>query len=483
LKSVILQHKKSLKSVFFELKKLLKSVKTAMLYRKITSYIEDYLRSDSDKILILEGARQIGKSFSIREVGTRLYSNYVEINFVEDDEGEQLFKNIHKKEDFYLTLSMVAGDKLSHRNDTLIFLDEIQHYPQYLTMLKFLREDNRFRYIASGSLLGITLQDTTSIPVGSITVKEMFQLDFEEFLIANGVGADAIASLRHSYNNRQSLSEEYHNYVLDLFKRYLLVGGLPDAVNTYLNTHNIVKVREVQDDIRSLYGSDASKYEKEHSKKLLIRRIYEMIPSQMENKKKRVVAQEIRGKKGDRFDQYKEEFEYLISSGISLSVHAISNPHFPLSESLQKNLLKLYLNDVGLLTGLLYRNNIRPVLDDVCSINLGSVYESVVAQELRAHGHKLFYYDNRKQGEVDYLVDDHSSMAPHPIEVKSGKDYTIHSALNNLMKNPDYHILSSTVISNEREVHQDGNITYLPVYFVMFMENDTPQNDASEYIF
>ena len=423
-----------------------------MLYRKITSYIEDYLRSDSDKILILEGARQIGKSFSIREVGTRLYSNYVEINFVEDDEGEQLFKNIHKKEDFYLTLSMVAGDKLSHRNDTLIFLDEIQHYPQYLTMLKFLREDNRFRYIASGSLLGITLQDTTSIPVGSITVKEMFQLDFEEFLIANGVGADAIASLRHSYNNRH-------------------------------NTHNIVKVREVQDDIRSLYGSDASKYEKEHSKKLLIRRIYEMIPSQMENKKKRVVAQDIRGKKGDRFDQYKEEFEYLISSGISLSVHAISNPHFPLSESLQKNLLKLYLNDVGLLTGLLYRNNIRPVLDDVCSINLGSVYESVVAQELRAHGHKLFYYDNRKQGEVDYLVDDHSSMAPHPIEVKSGKDYTIHSALNNLMKNPDYHILSSTVISNEREVHQDGNITYLPVYFVMFMENDTPQNDASEYIF
>ena len=454
-----------------------------MLYRKITSYIEDYLRSDSDKILILQGARQIGKSFSIREVGTRLYSNYVEINFVEDDEGEQLFKNIHKKEDFYLTLSMVAGDKLSHRNDTLIFLDEIQHYPQYLTMLKFLREDNRFRYIASGSLLGITLQDTTSIPVGSITVKEMFQLDFEEFLIANGVGADAIASLRHSYNNRQSLSEEYHNYVLDLFKRYLLVGGLPDAVNTYLNTHNIVKVREVQDDIRSLYGSDASKYEKEHSKKLLIRRIYEMIPSQMENKKKRVVAQDIRGKKGDRFDQYKEEFEYLISSGISQSVHAISNPHFPLSESLQKNLLKLYLNDVGLLTGLLYRNNIRPVLDDVCSINLGSVYENVVAQELRAHGHKLFYYDNRKQGEVDYLVDDHLSMAPHPIEVKSGKDYTIHSALNNLMKNPDYHILSSTVISNEREVHQDGNITYMPVYFVMFMENDTPNNDASEYIF
>ena len=417
-----------------------------MLYRKITSYLEDYLKSDSDKILILEGARQVGKSFSIREVGSRLYPNYVEINFVEDDEGMQLFKNIHKKEDFYLTLSMVAGDKLSNHDDTLVFLDEIQHYPQFLTMLKFLREDGRYRYIASGSLLGLTLQDTTSIPVGSIIRKEMFQLDFEEFLIANDFGAE-------------------------------------DAVNTYLNTHNIVRVREIQEGIRNLYADDASKYEKERTKKLLIRRIYEMIPSQMENKKKRIVAQEIRGKKGDRFTQYQDEFEYLVSSGIALAAHAISNPHFPLSESLQKNLLKLYLNDVGLLTGMLYHNNIRPVIDDVKSINLGSVYESVIAQELRAHGNKLFYYDNRKQGEVDFLIDDHTAMSAHPIEVKSGKDYTIHSALNNLLKNPDYNIQTATVVSNEREIYQKGKITYLPVYFVMFMEIDALQTDESAYIF
>ena len=218
-------------------------------------------------------------------------------------------------------------------------------------------------------------------------------------------------------------------------------------------------------------------------KKLLIRRIYEMIPSQMENKKKRIVAQEIRGKKGDRFDQYQEEFEYLISSGIALAVHAITNPHFPLSESLQKNLLKLYLNDVGLLTGQLYHNNIRPVLDDVRSINLGSVYESVVAQELRAHGHKLFYYDQRKQGEVDYLIDNHTLMSAHPVEVKSGKDYTVHSALNNLLNNPDYHIPAATVVSNEREIYEDGKVTYMPVYLVMFMKAEVPQVDDSEYLF
>ena len=454
-----------------------------MLYRKITTYLENHLKSGTDKILILQGARQIGKSFSIREVGTRLYKNFVEVNFVEDDEGDQLFKNIHKKEDFYLTLSMVAGDRLGDRNDTLVFLDEIQHYPQYLTMLKFFREDGRYRYITSGSLLGITLQDATSIPVGSVIPKEMFQLDFEEFLIANGFGAEALNMLRSAYENRQSLTEEHHNYVMDLFRRYLLVGGMPEAVNTYLNTHNIVRVREVQEGIRSLYASDASKYEKEQNKKLLIRRIYEMIPSQMENKKKRIVAKEIRGKKGDRFEQYQEEFEYLISSGIALAVHAIANPHFPLSESLQKNLLKLYLNDVGLLTGQLYHNNIRPVLDDVRSINLGSVYESVVAQELCAHGHKLFYYDQRKQGEVDYLIDNYTVMSPHPIEVKSGKDYTVHSALNNLFGNPDYHIPSATVVSNEREIRQDGKVTYMPVYLVMFMESDAPAEDESEYIF
>jgi hypothetical protein len=153
---------------------------------------------------------------------------------------------------------MVAGDKLSNHDDTLVFLDEIQHYPQFLTMLKFLREDGRYRYIASGSLLGLTLQDTTSIPVGSIIRKEMFQLDFEEFLIANGFGAEAIDMLRQSYMNHQSLSNERHNHVMDLFRRYLLVGGMPDAVNTYLNTHNIVRVREIQEGIRNLYAYDAS---------------------------------------------------------------------------------------------------------------------------------------------------------------------------------------------------------------------------------
>ena len=224
-----------------------------MLYRKIEKDIEGYLRAEDDRIMILEGARQIGKSFIIREVGKKLYDNFIEINFAEDDEGPKIFKGIGTTEGFYFTLSSVYGEKLDRYENTLIFLDEIQHYPQYLTLLKFFREDRRFRFIASGSLLGITLRETTSIPVGSIIRKNMYQLDFEEFLIANGFGQEALNTLRTKLMNRESHDESLHDYIMNLFRRYLLVGGLPAAVNEYLDSHNIVKVRNVQENIRSLY--------------------------------------------------------------------------------------------------------------------------------------------------------------------------------------------------------------------------------------
>ena len=452
-----------------------------MLYRKIRSYIEEYLKSDEDKILLIEGARQIGKSYIIRDVGTELYGNYVEINFVVDDEGEKIFKNVHTTEEFYLKLSMVAGTRLDQYKNTLVFIDEIQHYPQFLTMLKFLREEHKYRFISSGSLLGITLKGTVSVPVGSVILKKMYQLDFEEFLIANDFGKDAIDYLRKSFENKQSLSQEVHDKVLGLFKRYLLVGGMPDAVNEYLATHNIVKVRETQEAIRVLYGIDASRYEEGAAKKLHIRRIYDMIPSKMENKKKRIVAKDIQNRKGDRFSNYIEEFEYLINSGISIASNAISNPKYPLAESQQKNLLKLYMNDVGMLSSQLYQYNVQPILNDIPSVNLSSVYESAVAQELKAHYNKLFYYDNKQKGEVDFIVDDSRTMSVLPIEVKSGRDYTVHSALDNLMAVPDYNIVSSIVLSNEREIKSKGNINYYPIYYVMFMENKIPEKKEDLY--
>jgi len=438
-----------------------------MLFRKIEKYLRTYFQSESNKILIVNGARQVGKSFIIRHVGQQMFENYIEVNLLEDFNGQRFFEAARTPADFYLRLSSISGNKLGEKNNTLVFLDEIQAYPHLLTMLKFLKAEDRFTYIASGSLLGVSLAKTVSIPIGSIQIRTMYPLDFEEFLMANGFGADVLDYLREQYGREQAIDEGMHLKVLNLFKKYLLVGGMPDAVNAFLETTDIGVVREIQTEIHDYYGADAAQYDVVN--RLKIRRVYDTIPSNLENKRKRVFANRIEEKSGKRFSDYKDEFDYLIQAGIALEVKAVSHPKFPLLESSQKSLLKLYLNDVGILTGLFYGRNISAVLDDRGSINLGSVYESVVAQELFAHGHRLFYYDNKKHGEVDFLIECDNLLSVVPIEVKSGKDYKIHSALTTFVGTKEYNVNKAIVLSNHRDVYTEGNITYLPIYYAMFL--------------
>lgn len=437
-----------------------------MLYRTIAADIEKHLNSKEKPVLLVDGARQIGKTYIIRYVGQKLFANFVEVNMVEDSLGDRLFDNIKSVEDFYFKLSSVAGDKLKDKENTLVFLDEIQVYPKLLSLLKFLVEDNRFTYIASGSLLGVTLSETTSIPMGSIKKIQMYPLSFEEFLYANGFGKESIENIKAQYDKLNALDESMHSRMIDLFKKYLVIGGMPAVVNEYINSKNIQTVRALQKEIIEYYKSDASKYDEK--RKLQIRRIYEMIPSNMENKKKRVVIKDIEGKKGKVQDDYADEFEYIINSGIALCARAVSNPVFPLLQSSAKNLLKLYLNDVGLLTALLYGNNVNAILDSVPSINMGSVYETVVAMQLAVNHHDLYYYDNRKKGEVDFLIDDYNNLSILPIEIKSGKDYTIHHALNTFAAG-DYNMKRAYVLSNDRNIVIKEKIIYLPIYYSMFI--------------
>lgn len=439
-----------------------------MLKRKFTSTLEQYLTENTNKILLVNGARQIGKSYLIRYVGKKLYPHFVEINLQKDKEGPAIFSHVHTTQELYMQVSTIANEILGNKSDTLIFLDEIQAYPHLLTMLKFLREDGRYHFIASGSQLGIALAETTSVPMGSVAIETMYQLDFEEFLWANGAGQEAIDGMRDLFEKRQPLPEGLHRYILQQFQYYLLVGGLPDAVNHFVESHNMREVRDIHRDIHELYRTDASQYDAE--RKLMIRRIYDMVPSQLENRKKRIVYQNIEDKKGKHFADYQNEFEYLIESGITLEVKAVSQPKYPLAESSSKNLLKLYLNDVGLLTYLLYGLNINAVLQDERSINLGTVYESVVAQELRAHGFKLYYYDNKKKGEVDFLINDYSTTQVLPLEIKSGKDYKEHSALSKFLDEKEYNIHQAIVFSNEPRVWQDNGIWYMPIYYIMFLQ-------------
>lgn len=438
-----------------------------MLRRKFEPILRDFLKKSPDKILLVNGARQIGKSYIIRHVCEELFPNYVEIDLRADKESDALFANVKSTDDFYFQLGLLAGSRLGTREDTMVFLDEIQVYPHLLTMLKFLNQEKRFRYIASGSQLGIALFETPSVPMGSIESAQMYPLDFEEFLWAMGMGEEAIEEIGKKMAERESLDESSHEYIMKLLKYYLLVGGLPEAVGLFTQSRNLYNVRTVQKDIHDLYGIDASQYDKE--RKLKIKRIYDMIPSNMENRKKRIIYQKIEDKKGKHFADYEDEFDYLVNSGISLDVTAISNPKFPLKESESKNLVKLYLNDVGILTSILYGMNANAVINDEKSINLGTVYESFVAQELKAHGFKLFYYDNKKKGEVEFLIDDHNKLSVVPIEVKSGKDYKIHSALDGFISTPDYHISSAIVLSNKRSIELKDGILYMPIYYSMFI--------------
>ena len=436
-----------------------------MFYRKIEERINRYYADKNAKILVIDGARQIGKSFIIRETGKKFFKHFVEINLKDDSEGDKLFENVRTTEDFYLQVSALYGNNLGDVSDTMIFLDEIQVYPHLLTMLKPLKADARYRYICSGSLLGITLQHTF-IPMGSIDEVKMFPMDFEEFLLANNVGKDVISYLRKCFADQTPPSAGIHKTILSLFKRYLLSGGLPDSVKAFVEAKNVYTMRENQALTYKYYSDDAAKYDKEHS--LKIRRIYDYLPSCMENKVKRIQFKKIEDAPKASMGRYQDEVDYLLSSGCVLGAKAISNPVFPLCESASKNLIKLYYNDVGLLTNLLYKNNIDAVLNKDSGVNLGSVYETACAMELSAHGHDLYYFDSKKVGEVDFLINDYENTSILPIEIKSGNDQNNFRAIPKLVKEP-YNLQKGYIFGNENGISSKSNLVTFPIYMIMFL--------------
>ena len=438
-----------------------------MFKRKIESELYKYYEAkDNPKILIVYGARQIGKSYIIRETAKVSFKHYAEIDLKDDFETEKRFANIKTTKDFYLLVgSMFAG--LNNSEDTIVFLDEIQYYPHLMTMLKPLHKENKYRYIVSGSLLGITLRHSF-IPMGSIAEKRMFPIDFEEFLWANNYGKDVISYLKDCFSNLKSINESIHQITLRLFQDYLLSGGLPDAVIQYVNNRNVSEMRRIHNEIYGFYNDDCSKYDEEH--KLKIKRIYSLLSSNMANKVKRIQFKKIEDKDDSNLDKYEDEFDYLFDSGISLPSRAVSNPIFPLTESKSKNLLKVYYNDVGILTNILYRNNIDAVLNKDKGINLGSVYETAAAMELIAHGHELYYFDSKKVGEVDFLINDYDNLSILPVEIKSGKNQTNFRAIPKLVDpNGNYKIPLGFVFGNKNIVEKENNLITLPIYLIMFL--------------
>ena len=418
-------------------------------------------------ILLLNGAKEIGKTLVCREVGRSLFPHFVEVNLQDDYHGEKNFALVHDIREFYFRLTALYGPFLGSYDDTLIFLDEIQVYPHLISMLKPLKADRRFHYICSGSQLGVAMR-SSFIPMGSVRSLSMRPMDFEEFLWARGAGQESIDSLRENFAQRKPLSQSSHEFFVKAFKEYLLCGGLPEAVKAFLEEGDVYKTREIQSSIYESYKGDMSRYDQEHS--LKTRRIYDSLLSYTQNKVKRLRAKQIEGDVRATLVKYEDEIDYLIDSGSALPANAVSSFRFPLGEWSVKDLMKLYYNDVGILTYLLFKNNVKPFLGDVPAINLGSVYETVVAQELIAHGHKLFYFDSKKVGEVDYLVNDYDSLSILPIEVKSGRTGYEYRALPKLVDpKGNYRLGQEMVLQNANRLVFADNILTAPIYMVMFI--------------
>ena len=431
-----------------------------MLKRKIDSYLRNYYHNFNNALLIT-GARQVGKTYSIREFG-KDFKSFIEINFIENPDAVGLFKDAKGSADILMRLSTVTNVPLI-KGETLIFFDEVQECPDIVTAIKFLVDEGSYRYILSGSLLGVELKDLRSVPVGYMGVKEMFPMDFEEFITCVGINENVIASVKEAWTKRIPVDDFIHQKLMELFRLYLVVGGMPAAVSTYLDSNNLQNVLAVQQEIIQLYKKDIAKYDPDN--KLYIEEIFNLIPPELNAKNKRFILKRLN--ENAKYGRYENSFLWLKNAGVGLPVYNVEEPKVPLLLSRSRNLFKLFLGDIGLLAAQ-YADGIQMrIIKGDKDINHGAIFENVVAQELVAHGLCPYYYNSKKRGEIDFVIEQNGQVLP--IEVKSGKDYVFHRALSNIMDCEEYELPEALVLNNDN-LSVDGHTVYAPVYMVMFLE-------------
>lgn len=432
-----------------------------MLFRKIKKQIENWIVNGKDALLIT-GARQVGKSFIIRETLKEKAVDFIEFNFIKQTKLLDIFKSAIEEDADKFLLALRVAAKKQLNDGTVIFFDEVQECKEIVTIIKFLVEQGKFKYVLSGSLLGVELTDLRSAPVGYLTTIDMYPMDFEEFLVANGLGEDVINEIKKCYSQLIPVNEFVHDRIVDAFYKYLIVGGMPEAVQTYLVSNDFVQVSKVHEKIQRDNKKDFTKYEK--SKKLKLIKTYDLVPSELNTQNKRYTFTNL--DKELRFDRYENSFNWLIDAGVSLPVYNATEFKIPLEASKKSNLFKLFLSDVGMLTTAYGSATILRLLDKGKDINCGAMFENAIAQELRAHGFKSYYFNNKKHGEVDFLVEHNNELLP--IEVKSGKDYQKHSALSYLMST---HQFKKAIVLSNFNISEKDKIVYLPIYMIMFIIN------------
>ena len=439
--------------------------------RKIDAFLEEFYKEENNKALLITGARQIGKSYSIRKYGKTNYKNFIEINFIENQEAATIFINSNSAEEILLRLSAFTNVQLE-KDKTFIFFDEVQRVPEIITAIKFLVEEGSYKYALSGSLLGIELKSIRSVPVGYMSIKEMYPMDIQEFFEACGLQERIFERLKNSFEQNQPIDEVIHKKLMELFRLYMVVGGMPAVVKEYLETNNIQKVLFVQKSILQMYKEDISQYDPED--KLYIKNIFDLIPSELNAQNKRFILKKLN--ENMKFNRYENSFIWLKEAGVALPVYNVDAPKLPLELSKSRNLFKLFSNDVGLLASQYAEGIQLKILNDENNLNFGAIYENAVAQELHSHGFSLYYYNSKKHGELDFVIKQDDKVIP--LEIKSGKDYERHNALSNILRNEDYQIERAYVLCNSN-IRTKEKITYLPIYMLMFIKN----TELSSYIY
>ena len=435
-----------------------------MLVRKKEKEIREWIKNEK-KALLVSGARQVGKTFLIRDCLRKEQAEFIEFNLIEQPEIVGVLRGAETVDDFILRLSLFTNKNFI-KGETIIFLDEIQEYKEIVTKIKFFVQEGSFRYILSGSLLGVEITNLKSAPVGSLHTITMYPLDFEEFLQVFNVKPELIELLQTSFEKRVAVDETINKKLLDLFNLYLFIGGMPSAVMRYVETNSLEEVYKEHTAIIEQYKQDFTKYEAQ-DKKFYLTQVYDLIPAELSEKNKRFNFADI--KKGLKFERAQDNFIWLQKAGVALPVFNAAEPKISLLLSEKSNLFKLFLSDVGMLTTMYGRATKIKILSGEKDINNGALYENAVAQELCAHGYKSYYFNSKKQGELDFVIEYHGEILP--IEVKSGKSYTVHSALNNVLSNENYGIQQAFVFAN-CNIRVEEKIVYYPIYFCMFLQEE-----------
>ena len=442
-----------------------------MIERKILPRIEQFYNDNDKKALLIDGVRQCGKTYIIRKYGMDNYNVFLEINLHEDTAARNAVSTSKNSEELMLRLSSLFK-KNPIPGRTLIFIDEVQECPDIITMVKFLVDDGRYHYILSGSLLGLELKDVRSVPVGYMDIYDMHPIDLEEFYNAVGVPRNVIEHVKDCFERRVPVDPVVHDRLMDLFRIYMVVGGMPEAVDRYLATNNLRDVMAVQKSIIDLYRLDIAKYDPDN--KLYIKNAFDRIPSELNKKNKRFIVSSVAP--NFRLDRDKNTFVWLDDAGVALPVLNITEPRYPLVASMESSMFKLFLCDVGLLSYMLLDGMQHKVLSGELDMNNGALFENMVAQELYAHGFVPYYYNKKSIGEIDFMIQNLGRVIP--VEVKSGKYYKTHAALDNLLSSDEYSLDEAIVIQTDNVV-RDGKITYIPVYMTMMLRKEDAAGDMT----